>query len=108
MQKKPFLRNAATSVLGLALVLAGATFVAAADPAAKPADASKKKSAQPAPSAGKDGTPVFTNKSLDILALCCAALDQLGVAHCRPRWDQVSVARREAVAALDVWVGPKT
>ena len=50
----------------------------------------------------------FTNKSLDILALCCAALDRLGVAHRQPRWDQVSVARREAVVALDVWVGPKT
>ena len=50
----------------------------------------------------------FSNKSLDILALCCAALDRLGIAHRRPRWDQVSVARREAVAALDVWVGPKT
>jgi hypothetical protein len=50
----------------------------------------------------------FSNKSLDILALCCAALDRLGIPHRRPRWDQVSVARREAVAALDVWVGPKT
>jgi hypothetical protein len=50
----------------------------------------------------------FTNKSLDILALCCTALDRLGIAHRRPYWDQVSVARREAVAALDVWVGPKT
>jgi len=53
-------------------------------------------------------TRVFSNKSLDILALCCAALDRLGIAHRRPRWDHVSVARREAVAALDVWVGPKT
>jgi hypothetical protein len=50
----------------------------------------------------------FSNKSLDILALCCAALDRLGIAHRRPRWDQVSVARQEAVAALDAWVGPKT
>jgi len=50
----------------------------------------------------------FTNKSLDILALCCTALDRLGIAHRRPHWDQVSVARREAVAALDVWVGSKT
>lgn len=50
----------------------------------------------------------FTNKSLDILALCCAALDRLGIAYRRPRWDHVSVARREAVAALDMWVGPKT
>ena len=50
----------------------------------------------------------FSNKSLDILALCCGALHRLGIAYRRPRWDQVSVARREAVAALDVWVGPKT
>jgi hypothetical protein len=50
----------------------------------------------------------FSNKSLDILGLCCAALDRLGIAHRRPRWDQVSVARRAAVAALDGWVGPKT
>jgi len=45
----------------------------------------------------------FSNKSLDILALCCAALDRIGIAYRRPRWDQVSVARREAVATLDVW-----
>jgi hypothetical protein len=51
---------------------------------------------------------LFSNKSLDILGLCCAALDRLGIAYRRPRWDHVSVARREAVAALDVWVGPKT
>jgi hypothetical protein len=50
----------------------------------------------------------FSNKSLDILGLCCAALDRLGIAYRRPHWDQVSVARREAVAALDAWVGPKT
>jgi hypothetical protein len=50
----------------------------------------------------------FSNKSTDILDLCCASLDRLGIAHRRPRWDQVSVARREAVAALDEWVGPKS
>ena len=50
----------------------------------------------------------FSNKSLDILGLCCAALDRLGAAYRRPRWDQVSVARGEAVAALDRWVGPKS
>jgi hypothetical protein len=49
----------------------------------------------------------FSNKSMDILGLCCAALDRLGIAYRRPRWDRVWVARREAVAALDVWVGPK-
>jgi hypothetical protein len=50
----------------------------------------------------------FSNKSTDILDLCCAGLDRLGIAYRRPRWDQVSVARREAVAALDAWVGPKS
>ena len=34
--------------------------------------------------------------------------DRLGIAYRRPRSGQVSVARREAVAALDGWVGPKT
>jgi hypothetical protein len=50
---------------------------------------------------------VVSNKSLDILGLCWAALGRLGVAHRRPSWDQVSVARREAVTALDVWLGPR-
>lgn len=49
----------------------------------------------------------FSNRSDDIRALFTAALDDLGVAW-RPwgRW-HVSVARREAVAALDAFVGPK-
>lgn len=50
----------------------------------------------------------FTNKSEDILALCSASLSLLGVAHRFPRPDTISVARREAVAALDVVVGPKS
>jgi hypothetical protein len=50
----------------------------------------------------------FTNKSQDILGLCAAALDQLGIAYTRPRADTISVARRAAVAALDVHVGPKS
>jgi metal-dependent HD superfamily phosphatase/phosphodiesterase len=49
----------------------------------------------------------FSNKSTDILALCAAALDRLGIAHRRPRADTISVARRAAVAALDEVVGPK-
>ncbi len=49
----------------------------------------------------------FSNKSADILALCAAALDRLGIAHRRPRADTISVARRAAVAALDEVVGPK-
>jgi hypothetical protein len=50
----------------------------------------------------------FSNRSTDILGLCCAALERLEIAYRRPKLDQVSVARREAVAALDAWVGPKT
>lgn len=49
----------------------------------------------------------FTNKSTDILDLCAAGLDRLGIAHRRPRPDTISVARRAAVAALDEHVGPK-
>ncbi|WP_285648338.1 hypothetical protein [Actinomycetospora sp. NBRC 106375] len=49
----------------------------------------------------------FSNKSTDILGIATTALDRLGVAYRRPRWDLVSVARREAVARLDEFVGPK-
>jgi hypothetical protein len=49
----------------------------------------------------------FTNKSADILGLCSAALDRLGIAHRFPRPDTISVARRAAVAALDAAIGPK-
>jgi hypothetical protein len=41
------------------------------------------------------------------LDLCSAALDRLGIAHRFPRPDTISVARRDAVAALDAAVGPK-
>lgn len=49
----------------------------------------------------------FSNRSDDIRALFCAALDRLDIAW-RPmnRWN-ISVARRDAVAALDAIVGPK-
>lgn len=49
----------------------------------------------------------FSNESADILGLCAAALDRLGIAWRLPRRNAISVARREAVAALDVHVGPK-
>jgi hypothetical protein len=49
----------------------------------------------------------FSNTSHDILGLCAAGLDRLGIAHRRPRPDTISVARRDAVAALDEHVGPK-
>jgi hypothetical protein len=50
---------------------------------------------------------MFTNESADILALCGATLDQLGVAWRYSRRNTISVARREAVARLDEFVGPK-
>ena len=43
----------------------------------------------------------------DILRLCGEALDQLGVAWRYSRRNSISVARREAVARLDEFVGPK-
>ncbi|HSR23759.1 MAG TPA: transcriptional regulator, partial [Candidatus Eisenbacteria bacterium] len=49
----------------------------------------------------------FSNRSEDILGLYTWALDLLGIAwRGNGRWS-VSVARREAVAALDEFVGPK-
>jgi hypothetical protein len=50
----------------------------------------------------------FSNESEDIIGLCCAALDRLDIAYRLPKPNTVSVARGEAVAALDRWVGPKT
>ena len=50
----------------------------------------------------------FANESADILDLCSAALDPLGIAHRRPRPNTISVARREAVETMDRVVGPKT
>jgi hypothetical protein len=50
---------------------------------------------------------LFTNKSLDILGLCGAALDRLEVEWRFARLDVISVAKREAVARLDAFVGPK-
>ncbi|MFF5292348.1 helix-turn-helix domain-containing protein [Paractinoplanes globisporus] len=49
----------------------------------------------------------FSNESRDIMGLCQKSLDRLGVEWrmCRP--NMLSVARREAVARLDEFVGPK-
>lgn len=49
----------------------------------------------------------FSNQSSDILRLCGETLDQLGVAWRFSRPNTISVARREAVARLDEFVGPK-
>jgi hypothetical protein len=50
---------------------------------------------------------MFSNESGDILRLCGDTLDQLGVAWRFSRRNAISVARREAVARLDEFVGPK-
>jgi hypothetical protein len=50
----------------------------------------------------------FSNMSADILTIFTDALDLLGIAWKRNRVDSVSIARREAVAALDGFVGPKS
>jgi hypothetical protein len=49
----------------------------------------------------------FSNESADILRLCGEALDRLEVAWRFSRPNVISVARREAVARLDEFVGPK-
>lgn len=51
---------------------------------------------------------MFTNESTDIMGLCQWALDLLGIAWKMNRRNSLSVARRDAVAALDRHVGPKS
>jgi hypothetical protein len=50
---------------------------------------------------------LFVNKSADIMGLCQASLDRLGISWKMCRRNMLSVARKEAVAALDEHVGPK-
>jgi hypothetical protein len=49
----------------------------------------------------------FTNASEDIRALFTAACDQLGIEWRRMNERNISVARRDSVARLDEFVGPK-
>lgn len=50
----------------------------------------------------------FINESADIREIYTDALDLLGIAWRQNRHNSISVARREAVAALDQFVGPKS
>jgi hypothetical protein len=50
---------------------------------------------------------LFVNRSVDILRLCGETLDRLGVAWRFSKPTTISVARRDAVARLDRFVGPK-
>jgi hypothetical protein len=49
----------------------------------------------------------FSNESKDIMRLCGEALDRLGVEWRMARPNSLSVAKRDAVARLDEFVGPK-
>ncbi|WBB54133.1 transcriptional regulator [Verrucosispora sp. WMMD573] len=51
---------------------------------------------------------MFVNESTDIMGLCQWGLDLLGIAWRMNRPNSLSVTRREAVAALDRHVGPKS
>ena len=50
----------------------------------------------------------FSNRSADIRHLFCDYCDALGIAWRQMKPTDISVARREAVAKLDAFVGPKT
>ncbi|HVX09150.1 hypothetical protein [Humibacter sp.] len=50
---------------------------------------------------------LFSNRSEDILGICGWALDLLDIAWRRNNTNSLSVARRDAVARLDEFVGPK-
>jgi hypothetical protein len=51
---------------------------------------------------------MFSNESADIMALCQWALDLLNIPWRMPRRNALSVARKDAVAKLDEFVGPKS
>jgi len=50
----------------------------------------------------------FCNASDDIRGIFCDACDQLGIPWRRMNARNISVARREGVARLDEFVGPKS
>ncbi|WP_427894216.1 transcriptional regulator [Kribbella sp. GL6] len=50
---------------------------------------------------------MFSHESPDIMHLCQQALDLLHIPWRMPRPNALSVARREAVARLDTFIGPK-
>jgi hypothetical protein len=51
---------------------------------------------------------LFSNESADIIGLCTATLDAVGLRWTAPRHNLVSVARHDDVAHLDQIVGPKS
>ncbi|MGY4770060.1 transcriptional regulator [Kribbella sp. CWNU-51] len=51
---------------------------------------------------------MFSNESEDIIGILTDALDLLGIPWRRPRRNAIAVSRKEGVAALDGFVGPKS
>ena len=51
---------------------------------------------------------MFSNESDDIGKILTGTLDLLGIPWRQPRRNVIAVSRKEAVAALDVFVGPKS
>ncbi|MGN6689071.1 MAG: hypothetical protein ACTHK1_16240 [Actinomycetales bacterium] len=49
----------------------------------------------------------FTNVSSDIMSICQRTLDLAGTEWKQPRWNMLSVNKRDAVARLEEHVGPK-
>lgn len=50
----------------------------------------------------------FTNSSEDILQIFRDACDAIGVPHRNSKPNTISIARREGVAMLDAFIGPKS
>jgi len=49
----------------------------------------------------------FSNRSDDIRGLSCAALDRLSIRWTKPSRYQIAIYRKECVARLDTFIGPK-
>ena len=50
----------------------------------------------------------FTNVSGDILQIFRDACEAIGIPHRNSKWNTISIARRDGVATLDTFIGPKT
>jgi hypothetical protein len=51
---------------------------------------------------------MFVNASGDIRDIFCRACDQLGIEWRQPKERTLSIARRDSIALLDTFVGPKS
>jgi hypothetical protein len=49
----------------------------------------------------------FSQVSTDIQQIFFEACNRLGIKHCKNRWNSISIARRDSVALMDSFIGPK-